>query len=274
MLSSLYAKTKDILVWELEKKYSNQWFAIVNFLYFANAVQYHLLDSPQIQSDNEKKYAASLQDSDFLLPDGIALQIWYRYFGDTKTWVQNLNGTDLTPYILQYFASKYIDNVEIFVYSLYDESIGKWQERLHIGKDKLVQQFGIKKIYAYQSHYNDRWKDFPREIMQEHCNNSVHSPVRIFLNCTWSPFQENRVYEHKKWFIDNNMIVLNVWWFLDFFSGFEKRAPERVVKARVLETFWRITTNPKKNLKKFLAMFGVISVLRRKIISLPKQKHV
>jgi len=45
---------------------------------------------------------------------------------------------------------------------------------------------------------------------------------------------------------------------LDYYSGFETRAPKRVVKMRVGETLWRITTQPQKNLKKFLAMFKII----------------
>jgi hypothetical protein len=68
------------------------------------------------------------------------------------------------------------------------------------------------------------------------------------------------------------MLVLNVWWFVDFYSGFEKRAPERVVKLRVWETIRRILDNPKKNGKKFLAMFGVFRLIWKKLLYSPRKK--
>ncbi len=66
-------------------------------------------------------------------------------------------------------------------------------------------------------------------------------------------------------FIDNQLMVINAGGFIDFVAGYEKRAPQWVVKARVLETFWRVITNPKKNFKKFAAMFGVLRLLLQKV---------
>jgi UDP-N-acetyl-D-mannosaminuronic acid transferase (WecB/TagA/CpsF family) len=56
---------------------------------------------------------------------------------------------------------------------------------------------------------------------------------------------------------ENNIIVINAGGFVDFLSGFEQRAPKRVRKIRVGETFWRIACNPRKNFKKMRWMFGV-----------------
>jgi UDP-N-acetyl-D-mannosaminuronic acid transferase (WecB/TagA/CpsF family) len=74
----------------------------------------------------------------------------------------------------------------------------------------------------------------------------------------WTPVQEIRIEKHKKKIEEYNIIVLNAWWTIDYITWFEQRAPDRVVKARVLETFWRICAHPKKNIKKFLAMFGIV----------------
>ena len=175
-----------------------------------------------------------------------------------------MNGTDLTPKILSYFSKKY--SVALYVYSLYDEKIEKWQEWLWKGIFKLKQEYWFWAIHSYQSHYNQRWEDFPWEEMEQSVDNSWNT-WNIFLNCTWSPFQEKWIEKHKTWFVKNRMMVLNVWWFLDFYSWFEKRAPKRVVQAKVLETFWRVFSNPKKNLKKFVAMFGVFRLLGKKIFS-------
>lgn len=65
-------------------------------------------------------------------------------------------------------------------------------------------------------------------------------------------------------------IVLQLGGTLDFRSGYEQRAPDWVVKARVLETPRRILKNPQKNLKKFLAMFGIVRYLLQKIF--PRKK--
>lgn len=55
------------------------------------------------------------------------------------------------------------------------------------------------------------------------------------------------------------MIVMNNGATLDYYSGFETRAPRRVVKMRVGETLRRVITQPQKNLKKLFAMFGIVS---------------
>ncbi len=263
MLEKLFQNDVDVFLHELDDLYHRKWYAIVNFLYFANAVQYHLLDNDTRKTPSDFAYQHALCEGDFLLPDGIALQVWNRFFSQKKKWIQNLNGTDLTPRILEYFTTRYKTNLSI--YSLYDEKIGKDQTRLHKAQQKLEQQYTLYHIVSYQSHYKQRWEDYPwYENTMQHNDEHV---VNIFLNCTWSPFQEKWIEQHKQRFIDNKMMVLNVWWFLDFYSWFEKRAPKRVVKARVLETFWRITTNPAKNLKKFVAMFGVVWLLWRKLLS-------
>ena len=264
MIEKLYRQHTDSVIKDIEAIYIANTSCVVNFLYFANAVQYHLLELDAKKTPEDKIYAVSLYASDFLLPDGIALQTWAYFSTKPRQWLQNLNGTDLTPKILWYFSQKY--PVALYIYSLYDEKIWKNQEWLHKATSKLKQEYWISTIHAYQSHYNQRWQDFPWDEISQSVDNSWNTR-NIFLNCTWSPFQEKRVEENKQWFVKNRMMVLNVWWFLDFYSWFEKRAPEWVVKAKVLETFRRITTNPKKNLKKFVAMFWVFRLLIKKIFT-------
>lgn len=264
MIEKLYRWNAETLIKDIEAVYSANSFCIVNFLYFANAVQYHLLESDSERTDTDKIYANTLHASDFLLPDWIALQMWTYFSLSPKAWLYNLNWTDLTPQILQYFSQHY--PVTLYIYSLYDEKIWKWQEWLWKATSKLTQEYKVQNIHTYQSHYNQRGQDFPRDEMSQSVD--ANDKCRnIFLNCTGSPFQENRVEKNKERFVKNRMLVLNVWWFLDFYSWFEKRAPKRVVKAKVLETFWRITSNPKKNLKKFIAMFGVVRLIGKRIFS-------
>jgi UDP-N-acetyl-D-mannosaminuronic acid transferase (WecB/TagA/CpsF family) len=105
----------------MEKIYADQKFCVVNFLYFANAMQYRLFETPRNAADTI--YKEALAHSDLLLPDGIALQMWDSRSRKPKRWLHNLNGTDLTPQILSYFTTKY--TVHLYISSLYDENIGK-----------------------------------------------------------------------------------------------------------------------------------------------------
>ena len=57
--------------------YNDQKFCIVNFLYFAQIVSQHVFLTPKEKTEKEKEYKKIILKSDFLLPDGIALQIFY-----------------------------------------------------------------------------------------------------------------------------------------------------------------------------------------------------
>ena len=74
---------KDII-----KKYKEKWFWVVNYLYFANLVSNGIIGKKKVNP----LFLQALEKGDFLLPDGIALQMYYKkYF-----WIslKNLNGKD------------------------------------------------------------------------------------------------------------------------------------------------------------------------------------
>ena len=81
---------------------------------------------------------------------------------------------------------------------------------------------------------------------------------RVLLVARWTPLQELWTLEHQSKIQQYGLLVFTVWWLFDFLSWEETRAPKRVVRSRVLETPRRILTNPRKNLKKFLWMFGIV----------------
>lgn len=110
------------LIHELLTVYKTQGHAVVNFLYFANAMQYRLFEKGEY-SQSAVKYKQTLLHSDFLLPDGIALQLWSKRTEGKS--VHNLNGTDLTPKVLDYLNAHYANNTSLYIYSLYDPKINK-----------------------------------------------------------------------------------------------------------------------------------------------------
>jgi UDP-N-acetyl-D-mannosaminuronic acid transferase (WecB/TagA/CpsF family) len=63
--------------------------------------EYKKKDISQIR----KAYQDAIHDADVVLPDGIALQIFY--FLARKKWLSNLNGTDFAPYLLEQLVKKH-----------------------------------------------------------------------------------------------------------------------------------------------------------------------
>jgi UDP-N-acetyl-D-mannosaminuronic acid transferase (WecB/TagA/CpsF family) len=71
-----------------------------------------------------KAYQDTIQDADLVLPDGIALQIFY--FLAKKKRLSNLNGTDFAPYLLQALVKKSgRDNVRVVLYGTYPDLLAK-----------------------------------------------------------------------------------------------------------------------------------------------------
>lgn len=261
IIKKLSAESPAEFVPQLVSAYMEKGSAVVNFLYFANAMQYRLLkgdDAAQTYS----LYKDALMASDFLLPDGIALELWAKWTAGKK--VYNLNGTDLTPQLLAYLNDYH--QTSVYIVSLYDPKIGKGPEQLEKAVENMKADYpNLNFRFCHQRLYADRGKDFPFDDMKAATETDT-AAVRLFLNCTGSPFQECRTQEYREFFQKNFFLVMNVGGFIDFVSGFEHRAPGRVVKMRVGETFWRIFSNPRKNLKKFLAMFGVFRIVLRKLL--------
>jgi UDP-N-acetyl-D-mannosaminuronic acid transferase (WecB/TagA/CpsF family) len=201
-------------------------------------------------------YAQALRTWDFLLPDGIALQIFAKVGRFVDRWPHNLNGTDLIPKLLAYLTKQW--TVSVYLYSVYDPAIEKGEEWLQQAANILSHNYGVQVQAMYQEHYQQRGNAFPWKERWAIAD-ADGSDYKVRIHGTWTPFQEERIVKNYDLLRQRfGGIHLAAWGFLDFVSGFERRAPQRVVAARVLETPRRIITQPKKNLKKFLVMFWII----------------
>ncbi len=93
--------------------YEKQHFCVINFLYYAQIHAQQLFETKKKKSEIQQEYAQMLLKGDFLLPDGMALQLLYRYLSRFKfinshtTKLPNLNGTDFTPFFLKEIAKEY-----------------------------------------------------------------------------------------------------------------------------------------------------------------------
>lgn len=236
MLEKLSATDRVDTIADIVAHYLENWYCVVSYLYFSNIMQYRLLEKPRNAEDTQ--YREALESSDFLLPDGIALQLFVEYWRSKK--LHNLNGTDFLPFFLQYLQDSW-QKFELYLYgakSELTEVITTYFES---------QNYNV--VYA-QHGYTD---EFDWSQIRESSDT-----LKILLIARWSPRQEIRVQDNIDMIKHHKLLVMNQWGTFDFFTWEEQRAPQRMVRARVLETFWRIITNPKKNLHKFLAMFGIV----------------
>lgn len=257
ILQRIELRNQNELVTAILERTTMQWYVVVSFLYFANLMKGRLLEgTPESWQED---YLHSLRESDFLLADGIALQLFYRWGAQgrqSQVTPPNLNGTDFNPYFFDQVLGRY-EKVHIGLAMFRDERIGKWEDYAGKAVESFAERFGHTIDYLWQTNYvNKDAFAFPREEYE--ASMSEDDEIRIFFVCLGTPTQEVWIQKNMKQVDRLWLIVLNAGGTIDYITWLEQRAPDRVVRARVLETFWRISTQPKKNLKKFLAMFGVV----------------
>lgn len=115
-------------------------------------------------------------------------------------------------------------------------------------------------IASYQELFQNRGENFPFQDLEQKIQIKAKKYDYIFfLNGIGAPIQEIRTDTHLSFFKQHKLIVFNNGATIDYYSGFEKRAPQRIVKIRIGETLRRVITQPKKNLHKLMSMFRILS---------------
>ncbi|MBS9784285.1 WecB/TagA/CpsF family glycosyltransferase [Candidatus Gracilibacteria bacterium] len=224
--------------------YKNKKSAIVHFIYYAN--------SDKIESNPE--YKKSLENADFLLPDGIAFQLifarkimmkgknfWYFLKNIRKTLpkIPSTNGTDFVPYFLNFLVKKN----QKFDISLY----GSPQEVTEKMKDWVNQTCPDTLIFAKNGFEEWKEKDFVP---------AKKDKIHILLVGRGTPLQETWIEKNRELLEKNNYLIISVGGLFEFLTNTEKRAPKWVQKIRC-EWLWRALRYPKKNFKKTLKSLKV-----------------
>jgi len=238
IFTKLYTKSKESAFKEIIKTYKEKWFLVVNYLYFANAISNWIIWNKRVNKD----FLHAITLGDFLLPDWIALNLYYkRYFGIN---LPNLNWTDFSEYLLQ--------NLKPGSYNL----ILYWSKKDVIKKasENIEKKYNIKIFY-----FQDWYSEFDFGVLKKMPKNKIN----IFMVWLWTPHQEiwvkNNIENIKKY----KLLTFTQWWTFDFWSGNEKRASSIFIKLK-LEWFRRFITNPKKNFKKVLYSFYLFYFLLKK----------
>lgn len=285
ILEKIYKNKAKDAFWEIIQTYKETWFCVVNYLYFANLISNGIIGWKKIN----KAFLQALEIGDFLLPDGIALQLYYKkYF-----WIplQNLNGTDFAEYVLKNLKP---EEYNLILYGAKKEVVEK-------AVQNIEQKYGIKVAYFQDGYsefdfeklesmlwdfsqlewYSDnfsfsesKWRlsesQFEHQIgwvseFAEENKKNGSKKINIFMIWLWTPRQEiwikNNLENIKKY----HLLAFSQGWTFDFWAGNEKRAPQIFITWK-LEWFWRFITNPKKNFKKVwysLYLFYYLSMKKK-----------
>jgi UDP-N-acetyl-D-mannosaminuronic acid transferase (WecB/TagA/CpsF family) len=187
--------------------YEEQKHCVISYIYFGPIVTHRVFASESTK--DQKIYKQHLLESDFLLPDGIALQVFYfiaRLLRRIKSKIYrlpNLNGTDFFPYFIKETKKRYgAEKINYIFYGVYDQREATLQNQYGAAKAygtkqnqfKEVRIAAIKKYfdlpidYYYESNFTDNsFSDFPFEDMEKHLKPNA---INIVMNCRGVPRQE------------------------------------------------------------------------------------
>ncbi len=271
VLSKLFMGDKSQALKQILQIYKSQHFCIVNYLYFAPIVAQHLFDKSE--NEQQKKFKQAVLDWDFLLPDGIALQIFYRLASLRgkikwpKSRLKNLNGTDFFPYAIHEIKKAYGENINFILYAVHDKSKGYGTSQNQLKKkriDAIQKHFALPVTYYYESEYKDEsYTDFDFTDMEKYLKPDA---INILMVTRGMPRQEIRAFHNKENIKKYKILVFNQWATIDFLCGFEKRAPKFIIALK-LERLRRIILNPQRNRKKVLDSLTLFRYIFKYLIS-------
>lgn len=240
---------------QIVNQYQKNWFAIVNFIYFAVIVAQNLF-STRKKTNAQKDYKKILLKSDFLLPDGIALQVFYllarslRRVVWSEYWLSNLNWTDFTPYFLEYIKTKFGNQkICLLMFGSYPEYLAKAKE--------FISYKWYNVIYTqdwFSTFNNKKWfSELNRQNVKEALS-GYQDTINILLvgmSTPKNPRQELRTADNLQEIKDHNLIVINTWWTFDWWAWVQKRPP-KIVRAIKLGRLRRFIADPKRNYQKII----------------------
>ena len=179
----------------------------------------------------DRDYAAALTRADFVMPDGIGVELAARMQGNRLT--ANLNGTDLVPQLLQEAARM---GLSVFLFGARPGTADAAAARLAMTIPGL-RIAGTRD--GYDGARNER--DAQAEI-----NGSGADIVLVAMGV---PMQEMWIDRNRDAL--NARLVMGVGALFDFLAGNVRRAPVHVRRAR-MEWAWRLAMEPRRMAKRYL----------------------
>lgn len=180
-------------------------------------------------SQKDPIYLSHLNEAEFVLNDGIGIELGARIFG--IKFVENLNGTDFTPEILKIAE---VNGYTIFLLGG-EDGIAK------VASEKLQEKLPKLKIVGYSNGF------FENTDVIIHKINDVRPDILIVG--LGVPYQEVWISENSNKL--NVTLLTGVGAFLDFTSNKVSRAPYYIRKLK-LEWLYRLMLEPKRMWKRYL----------------------
>ncbi len=189
--------------------------SIVHYMYYAS---YYSL------SGNEKLMAAYTL-ADYILPDGIGMQLCFLPL--TGKWLINLNGTDMTPHIMQEAVNS---NIPVVMYGTTADNIRGCAQRF------------FKDFHCELAYCQDGYSALDMQKVPDGA---------LLIVGIGSPRQELWTQEQYELLKAKKILVVTVGGFLDFYCGFYVRAP-KPIRFFKLEWLWRTILHPGRHYHKRL----------------------
>jgi N-acetylglucosaminyldiphosphoundecaprenol N-acetyl-beta-D-mannosaminyltransferase len=196
---------------------------VLHYMYYAS---YFSLSKDQ-------KLLQAYSMADYILPDGIGMQLCFLPL--IGKWIINLNGTDMTPLIMQEAVAA---GIPIVMYGTTKENIEGCAQRFSRDFNKKLE------------YYQDGFSALDIERVPDNA---------MLIVGTGSPRQELWTLEHINILQSKKVFVTTVGGFLDFYCGFYVRAP-KIVRFFKLEWLWRTILHPARHYHKRLRDMTIIFI--------------
>jgi len=135
IIKKIYTGNRQTAINQMKKSYQTKGRLIISFLYFGNMMKRRLCETTE--NKTALQYKKALLESDYILPDGIALQVFCFFI--SRHWVKNLNGTEFILPLLKSFNN----TAHISVIEAYDINIGKGKNLINNAIRNLKEQHNI-----------------------------------------------------------------------------------------------------------------------------------
>ncbi|TAF45000.1 MAG: glycosyltransferase [Sphingobacteriales bacterium] len=200
-------------------------------------------------AQKDKEFKQALQQSDVLLPDGIAITLSVKFLTGKK--INKIAGADVHQYLLNHY-----NNIAgtCFYLGSSEKTLAKIVARLHNEYPNL-------KVGTYSPPYKAQFNDEDNHKMIEAVNK--FKPDVLFIGLT-APKQEKWAFAHKNEL--NATTICAIGAVFDFYAGTIPR-PSKFWINLGLEWFIRLIKEPKRMWKRYL-YYGPIfiaSVIKQKI---------
>jgi N-acetylglucosaminyldiphosphoundecaprenol N-acetyl-beta-D-mannosaminyltransferase len=187
----------------------------------------------------DRQFFQALEQSDFILPDGIGVVLGYRVLGKK---VKKIAGADLFAWQMQ----RLNQNVGSCFF------LGSSEETLKRIQQRAKKEYPNVRIESYSPPYKAEFTKEDNEAMIAAVN--AFSPDVLFIGMT-APKQEKWAYEHFK--VLNAQHICCIGAVFDFYAGTIKRPPKWMIKLG-LEWLGRFIKEPRRMWRRYLISSPVI----------------